>query len=196
MPNLFNDDPVIPKIAFFDFETNGFHPSSVLEVYIKKCLYEDGIFSTVATFHRYYFPEEPINPHALRVHGLDERRLALLRDNCTYSRYFREDPDFNQFTTDITHWVAHNIQFDAAFLPCKVQKEFCTMKSNTSTVKILRNGSYKFPTLAETARFYGIPFDAESAHGAAYDTEVLFTIFLAMHSAKDAAVARFLKDLR
>ncbi len=196
MPNLFNDDPVISKIAFFDFETNGFFPSSVLEVCVKKCMYEDDIFSTVGTFHRYYYPKEPFNPQAFRVHGLDEQRLTALRQGEHYSHYFSADRDFIEFAADITHWVAHNIQFDTAFLPCKPQKEFCTMKNNTNTVKILRNGSYKFPTLAETARFYGIPFDSDSAHGAAYDTEILFAIFLAMHSAKDSAVLRFVKDLR
>ena len=120
----------------------------------------------------------------------------MLRHNAQYAHHFSSDNDFNDFSADITHWVAHNIQFDVAFLPTKPHKEFCTMKSNTATVKILRNGSYKFPTLAETARFYGIDFDSESAHGAAYDTEILFAIFLAMHSAKDPSALRFLKDLR
>ncbi len=196
MPNLFDDDPVIPKIVFFDFETNGFYPASVVEAYCLKCTYDGVFFSPTDVFHRYYFPKEEVNYQAVKIHGLTIDKIAFLRRSEHYSPHFIDDGDFISFAEDITHWVAHNISFDASFISLPMDRQFCTMKSNTDILAIPRNGGgFKYPNLSETAQFYGIPFDANAAHGASYDTLVLFDIFKEMHRRKTQSLLTFIKGL-
>lgn len=196
MPNLFDDDPIIPKIVFFDFETNGFYPASVVEAYCVKCTFDDDVFTPSEIFHRYYFPKEEVNYHAVNIHGLTVDKIAALRRNEKYPLHFVDDNDFALYAEDITHWVAHNISFDASFVSVPMTRQFCTMKSNTDILAIPRNGGgYKFPNLAETAQFYGIPFDPNCAHGASYDTQILFDIFKKMHGRKTQSLLSFIKGL-
>jgi DNA polymerase-3 subunit epsilon len=167
-------DPVV----VFDLETNGLRPeNSILSCSAVKMVL-DGTEGTntpmrrLAVFDRYYFPVEPENPSALRVNGLFHPVIEAHRSGRDWPRFFKDDPDFQEFCADAGLFVAHNIDFDAQFLPfLRGRDQFCTMKSNTTG---------KFPRLSELAAAYGIETDAAALHGSLYDTEVTAGIFLKM----------------
>ncbi|HDS02447.1 MAG TPA: 3'-5' exonuclease [Firmicutes bacterium] len=172
-------------IIFFDFETNGFAGSSVLEAALIKCrVSTDGEAMPLHVFHRYYHAAEPFNLRAFQVHGLSPDRIECYRRDqaAEYACFFKNDDDLSQFAYGCNRWVAHNIQFDAGFLPFPATHQFCTMKENTSILKLPRrnNQGYKYPTLKETALFYGLSYDESLAHSGIYDAALARDIFLAM----------------
>ena len=184
-------------IIFFDFETNGFAGSSVLEAALIKCrVNTDGEAIPLQIFHRYYHAAEPFNLRAFQVHGLSPDRIETLRCDsmAEYARFFKNDEDLLQFVFGCSRWVAHNIEFDAGFLPFPAVRQFCTMKENVPILKLPRRNhqGYKYPTLKETAYFYGLPYDESLAHSGIYDASLARDIFLAMIKQGHAGALRYL----
>lgn len=180
-------------VVVFDLETNGLtNRSSVLSCSAFKLKIErkrgsetmkdmaadaapaysfpvSGPLQLIDRFERYYFSREPENYDALRVNGLREAVIRERREHKDWPHYFTEDEEFTDFLRDAGLFVAHNIDFDAQFVPFLYDKPlFCTMKSNTSG---------KYPKLAELARRYRIAADAHQLHGSAYDAYVTSLIF-------------------
>ncbi|HOO60191.1 MAG TPA: 3'-5' exonuclease [Candidatus Mcinerneyibacteriales bacterium] len=187
-------------VIFFDFETNGFAGSSVLEAALIKCrVNAEGEAIPIHIFHRYYHAEESFNMRAFEIHGLspdiiEENRMNQMAE---YARYFVRDEDLFAFSFGCSHWVAHNIDFDTAFLPFQPEKQFCTMKENTSVLKLPRrsHGGYKYPTLKETALYYGLDYEESKAHSGLYDATLARDIFLGMLKAKNQRAHRFLAEI-
>ncbi len=120
-------------------------------------------------FERYYFSEEPENFDAIRINGLSENVIRRKREQQDWPNYFSEDEEFTDFLKDAGLFIAHNIDFDAQFVPFLYDKPlFCTMKSNNTG---------KYPKLSELARRYKIEVDAQQLHGSSYDTYVTALIF-------------------
>ena len=155
-------------ICFIDFETNGFKGSSVLSV---TAIREDG-----EKFVRFYYPKEEFNQEAIAINGLNENKIAELRNGANYAMHFEDDKDFVEFMAPVDKLVAHNIAFDYNFIPEVVKKHingvFCTMKANT---KYFENG--KWPKLEKTAQLYGIELKKEKLHTSEYDTLLCKMIF-------------------
>ncbi len=159
----------------FDLETNGISSrySVVSCAAIKFDIDPAGGFLTERErFLRFYFPQEPPNPHAERVHGLTLEEIARRRAGAAYSRYFVDDQEFPAFCEGVPLFVAHNIDFDASFIPfLRFRDRFCTMKSNTRS---------KWPKLHEAARRYGLAPDPGRLHDSLYDAELAAGIFQRM----------------
>ncbi|MDR1832486.1 MAG: 3'-5' exonuclease [Fusobacteriaceae bacterium] len=173
-------------VIFFDTETNGIsYKSSVLSISALKGLVdpETGWVELTDKFERYYFPVEPFNWGAIRVNHLDGPTIQRLRGkNCPYPKYFQDDQEaFEAFSADCNRYVAHNIDFDRAFLRKTLKKTFCTMKGNLMAVKApsSKPGTPKWPNLAETAAFYHIrlPEDEGTFHQSGYDALMVMKIF-------------------
>lgn len=187
-------------VIFFDFETNGFAGSSVLEAALIKCrVNAEGEAIPIHIFHRYYHAEESFNMRAFEIHGLspdiiEENRMNQMAE---YARYFVRDEDLFAFSFGCSHWVAHNIDFDTAFLPFRPEKQFCTMKENTAVLKLPRrsHGGYKYPTLKEAALYYGLDYEESKAHSGLYDATLARDIFLGMLKAKNQRAHRFLAEI-
>jgi len=128
-----------------------------------------GPLQLIGRFERYYFSEEPPNFNAIRINGLSEEVLRQKREQQDWPNYFSEDEEFTDFLKDAGLFIAHNIDFDAQFVPFLYDKPlFCTMKSNNTG---------KYPKLSELARRYKIEIDAQQLHGSSYDTYVTALIF-------------------
>jgi DNA polymerase III epsilon subunit-like protein len=162
-------------LVVFDLETNGLsHNSSVVSCAALKYRISqgDGRLREEGRFLRYYFTREAPNPHAVRVHGLTTAEIARLRGDADYPRLFAEDTDFPAFCAEVPLFVAHNVDFDSAFVPfIHTRNRFCTMKSNARG---------KWPKLHEAARRYGVPVDPVRLHDSLYDAELAAAIFQAM----------------
>ena len=173
------------KIIVFDLETNGIKDCSVLSISAIKLEVdiENLNVREIERFDRYYYrnPGEKINFGAIRVNGLTDENISILRKDRNYSKYFEEDYDFEDFCNGVKHFVAHNISFDSQFLNIPYMRKFCTMNENVENLKIEgKYGKYKWPKLNETAKYYGIEVDELSTHRSDYDTYLCKEIFVKM----------------
>ena len=173
------------KIIIFDLETNGIKDCSVLSISAIKLEVDIESLNVreIGKFDRYYYrnPGEKINFGAIRVNGLTDENISILRKDRNYSKYFEEDYDFEDFCDGVRHFVAHNISFDSQFLNIPYMKKFCTMNENVENLKIEgKYGKYKWPKLNETAKYYGIEVDELSTHRSDYDTYLCKEIFVKM----------------
>lgn len=160
-------------MIILDFETNSANVHDVIEVAAFRVELVDDEYKILDTFHRYYFSDYEVNPHALAVHKLSPQRLARLRQDVSYEEYFEEDRDFVEFCKNATTLVAHNISFELRHIGDLVsfKNHFCTMKENKKIVKATNaKGNIKNPKLIETCAYYKIDFDNEQYHSAIYDT--------------------------
>lgn len=173
------------EIIIFDLETNGIKDCSVLSISAIKLEVdiENLNVREIERFDRYYYrnPGEKINFGAIRVNGLTDENISILRKDRNYSKYFDEDYDFEDFCDGVKHFVAHNISFDSQFLKIPYMRKFCTMNENVENLKIEgKYGKYKWPKLNETAKYYGIEVDELSTHRSDYDTYLCKEIFVKM----------------
>jgi len=178
-------EELMRKIIIFDLETNGIKDCSVLSISAIKLEVdiENLNVREIGKFDRYYYrnPGEKINFGAIRVNGLTDENISILRKDRNYSKYFEEDYDFEDFCDGVKHFVAHNISFDSQFLNIPYMRKFCTMNENVENLKIEgKYGKYKWPKLNETAKYYGIEVDELSTHRSDYDTYLCKEIFVKM----------------
>jgi len=130
---------------------------------------EAGPLQLTGVFERYYFSREPENMGAIRVNGLSEEVIRSRRGSENWPTFFSEDKEFLDFIGEAGLFVAHNIDFDAQFVPFLFDKPlFCTMKSNSIG---------KYPKLAELARRFKITTDGAQLHGSSYDTYITALVF-------------------
>lgn len=180
------------KIVLFDFETNGKTGScSVLEAMFRKIEIQRGSKEfKEEILHRFYYPQEDFDFSAFLVHGISIEDIKIKRQGHSdlgidYPLFFKDDKEVISWLNDVDVLVAHNIAFDAQFLPEMPSKLFyCSMKSSKDTVKATNvAGNIKNPTLQEACTFFEVDFDSSSAHGADYDTLKLEELFLHMAEA-------------
>lgn len=160
------------QLIILDFETNSANIHDVIEVAAFLVKQVDNVYVVVDTFHRYYFSQYEVNPHALAVHKLSPERIMRLRADADYVEYFEEDEEFMRFCEGTQTLVAHNVTFELRHLGGLVSfnHHICTMKENKKIVKALNiRGNLKNPKLLETCKFYNIEFDEEQYHSALYD---------------------------
>jgi len=183
------------NIIIWDTETNGLtkHHSVLSISAIKSSLVieDDKVNSEIIDrYERFYFrkPGEEVGMKAIEVNGLTDKVIAERRNGTDYPENFCNDINsFRQFCSDTKHFVGHNISYDMQYINFRLSNIFCTMKSNTSIIGLKRkNGQPKFPTLEETAKFYGIEMIKSELHGSMYDSLITYQIFLKMIEYKKA----------
>ena len=177
------------NVIVFDTETNGLEDNcSVLSISAIKIAVdlENREIKEIDKFNRFYFrsPGEEINEEAIFVNRLTDEEILSRREksDTKYSKYFKDDVDFEQFCKGCKHFVAHNIIFDRKFIPFDLVNQFCTKETNIEVCKLPSgfNGKYKWPRLSEAAEFYKIEMDEEKWHGSEYDTQICAEIFRKM----------------
>lgn len=176
------------NVIIFDTETNGLEDNcSVLSISAIKIAVdlENREIKEIDKFNRFYFrsPGEEINEEAIFVNRLTDEEILSRREksDTKYSKYFKDDVDFEQFCKGCKHFVAHNIIFDRKFIPFDLVNQFCTKEKNTKILKIPgKYGQYKWPRLNEVAKYYGIKLDEDKWHGSEYDTQICAEIFREM----------------
>lgn len=178
-----NNHPQIP-VVFFYIQTNGLSKNdSVLSISAVKTIvdYDNSHIELIDTYNRFYYPMENFSENAIEVNHLNANVIANHRKNARYSRYFKNDQnDFLKFIDGAKHFVSHNIEFNKQFLDFKLKKQFCTMQANTNIVKIISSkckNAYKWPKLTETAKFYGLKFDADEFKIGSSNVKITIKIF-------------------
>ena len=171
--------------AFVDVETNGLHPEcSVLScaATIKRASISPLQFAEKKRIVRFYYPQQPVNMQALRIHGLSIDEITRRRTNARYPRHFIDEMIYGEVFSQVDYIVCHNADFEEVYLPTTATGPyFCTMSSNIDTVRRRRrDGTLKFPSLRETAIHYRISYDEGELHGSDYDAELTSRVFEAM----------------
>ena len=189
------------NIIFWDTETNGLEKyHSVLSVSAIKysiSIENNRINSNILDrYERFYYRKanEAIGKEAIAVNGLTDDVIKEKRKGVNYPENFCNDINyFKLFCSDTKHFVGHNIYYDVKYINFWLANMFCTMKTNTTIIGLKRpNGKPKFPSLEETAKFYGIATDKNKLHGSMYDSSVTLQVFLKMfknEKAKNMVIA-------
>ena len=116
-------------------------------------------------------PDRAIDPGAEAVHGIS---LAMLRGEPEWKTVA---PIVNNILAKTDLFIAHNAAFDAPFLalelvrmgfPMPMFDVYCTMQNGHKAT-----GMGKVPNLGELAFACGFDYDADAAHSALYDTQLL-----------------------
>lgn len=182
------------KVLFFDVETNGLNPRwSVLSI----CMLSADLSMVDGKIHisgldfmtRYYLPEEDFNPEAVRVNGLDRSEIMKKRGDSEYPLFYREDSEIYYFGLGHDLYVAHNIDFDAQFVPFAVLPYFCTMRASTDLCKLPFpwGSEYKWPRLQEAMDVLKIPRvetvfpPGVGFHDAQFDVACTFSLFVYLY---------------
>ena len=186
-------------LLIYDTETNGL--TSLATVLMASALlvnFEDGIFTVIEKFNRYYHPVRPSLAHpkfrqfssnekaAIVFHKLTDMVINVKRKGCTYPSRFDADTDIVELVKRADIIIGHNIKFDIRMSKFKGElNTFDTMHTNTKYCKLpSRRKGYKWPTLNETATHYNIQLDEGKLHGAWYDISVTYKIVLQMFKSK------------
>jgi DNA polymerase-3 subunit epsilon len=177
------------NVIFWDTETNGLEKTnSVLSISAIKYTFsvsdEKIENNKIDQYERFYFRKlgEAIGKEAIAVNGLTDEMISKKRNGDDYPEHFCDDiASFRSFCKDTRHFVGHNIFYDKQYLNFWLPNIFCTMKANTKIIGLKRaNGKIKFPSLEETAKFYGIEVDKNEMHGSMYDSFVTYQVFCRM----------------
>jgi DNA polymerase III subunit epsilon len=176
-------------VIFLDTETNGLEEyHSVLSISaIKYSFIIEGQnieSNKIEQYERFYFrkPGERIGKEAIAVNGLTDEVISKRRNGFDYPEHFHNDiTSFHEFCADTRHFVGHNIYYDKQYIDFWLPNMFCTMKANIKIVGLKRpDGKPKYPSLIETARFYGIETNKKELHGSMYDSYITYLIFCKM----------------
>ena len=174
------------NVIFWDTETNGLEKyHSVLSISAIKYSFiidSNNIESKkIDEYERFYFrkPDEKIGEEAIAVNGLTDEVISKRRNGVDYPEHFYNDiTSFRVFCGDTRHFVGHNIFYDKQYIDFWLPNMFCTMRANISIVGLKKkNGKPKFPSLEETAYFYGIETDKKELHGSMYDSFITYQVF-------------------
>ena len=194
------------NVIFWDTETNGLEKyHSVLSISAIKCFFAmDGQTITgelTGRYERFYFrnPGEQMGEEAIKVNGLTDEVIKKKRCGADYPENFCDDiSSFRNFCMDSRHFSGHNILYDKQYIDFWLPNIFCTMRENTDILGLKRqDGSLKFPSLGETAKFYGVKIDKNELHGSMYDSYITYMVFIKMlenEKARDKAINFLLKD--
>lgn len=167
-------------MIILDFETNTHNIGDVFEVAAVKI---DKNFNILDKFHRYYLSRYPLNFYSYAVHRLTPELIMDYRKDKTYSSYFSEDLDFEEFCKGSSTLVAHNISFELRHINSRVifQNHICTMQKSKNLVKLYgKDGRLKNPKLDEACNYFGIEFDSSKYHSATYDVSKTYEILKMM----------------
>ena len=177
------------NVIFWDTETNGLlkHHSvlSISAIKYSFSMEQQNISSAIIDrYERFYFrkPGEKLGERAIWVNGLTDSVIQHRRENAEYPEHFCNDIEaFRMFCSDTHHFVGHNMFYDKQYINFWLPHVFCTMKANTKILGLKRkDGRPKFPSLEETATFYGVEFDKSQLHSSMYDSLVTYQVFCRM----------------
>ena len=130
-------------------------------------------------FHIYIKPNRPVDPEAIKVHGITDEMLA-------------DKPNFSQIANEFIEYIKgaelliHNAPFDVGFMDYEFAKLNLPIKTNdicqvTDTLTMARQMYRgKKNNLDALCSRLGIDNSKRTLHGALLDAEILADVYLAM----------------
>ena len=130
-------------------------------------------------FHIYIKPNRPVDPEAIKVHGITDEMLA-------------DKPDFSQIANEFIEYIKgaelliHNAPFDVGFMDYEFAKLNLPIKTNDicQVIDTLTMARQMYPgkknNLDALCSRLGIDNSKRTLHGALLDAEILVDVYLAM----------------
>lgn len=175
----------------FDTETTGMNKSSadkaeghrIIEL---GCIEIIDRRPTGKTLHLYFNPEQEVDPEAVAVHGLDNKRLAkepLIGDKWEEIEAFLDGAD------DL---IAHNAGFDCQFLnrELALARRGYRIEDKFNIIDTLVLARKEFPgqrvNLDALCKRFNIDNSGREKHGALLDSELLLEVYLKLTGGQSA----------
>lgn len=166
------------RLIVLDTETTGLSPLNgdrmveigAIEIHQRQ-------ISKQRVFHKYINPGRPIPKEVVRIHGIDDKKVAGEKTFAGIA------DDFLEFIDGAT-LVIHNAPFDLGFIMNELQE--CGKKSisRTPVIDTLSFARQRHPhqrnNLDALCDRYNIARDHRELHGALLDSELLAEVYLAM----------------
>ncbi|MEO8716541.1 MAG: DNA polymerase III subunit epsilon [Acetobacteraceae bacterium] len=163
------------RAVLFDTETTGLEPHlghRVIEVAALELVND---LPTGRHFHALIHPGRDIPEEATRIHGISARHL-------------HDKPAFDAVAADLLAFfgigklIAHNAQFDFAFLDAEFSRYGLARLDQTRMVDTLLLAKTRFPGLPNSldalCRRFGIDLSARSTHNALLDCKLLAEVYI------------------
>jgi DNA polymerase-3 subunit epsilon len=167
----------------FDTETTGFGAEDhrIIEIGAVELINR---LPTGRTFHRYLNPERPIEPGAIKIHGITDERV-------------RNEP---RFADVVAHWldfvgdaplVAHNAEFDMAFLTRELELIGLPAPKNV-VIDTLLLAREKLPgqrhSLDALCSTYNVDSSGRTFHSALLDAHLLAEVYVELTGGLQASL--------
>ena len=162
----------------FDTETTGIDPFNkddrhrIVEIGAIELI---DLKPTGRVFHQYINPERHIPEEVVKIHGIDDARVA---DEPTFKDIAQ---DWFDFIGDDSKLVAHNANFDMKFINAEFSWAGLPEISKDRVVDTLAMARKKFPgqraTLDALCNRYGVDNSGREFHGALLDSELLVDVY-------------------
>ena len=161
-----------------DTETTGLKPEEGDRIVEIGCVELQGGIATGRSFHRYLNPQRPVPEEAVRVHGLDDERLAgepLFADIAGGLLEFLGDSPL----------VAHNAEFDIGFLDMELGRLGHAPIDPARVIDTLALARRELPrqgyggpyNLDALCRHLGVAAKPRGLHGALLDAQLLVQVY-------------------
>ncbi|OOF68323.1 DNA polymerase III subunit epsilon [Rodentibacter caecimuris] len=166
-----------------DTETTGMN--QIGKHYEGHCIIEIGAVEMINrrytgnNFHIYIKPDRPVDPEAIKVHGITDEMLA---DKASFQQIAKQFIDYIQGA----ELLIHNAPFDVGFMDYEFAKHHLNVKTQdicvvTDTLQMARQ-MYpgKRNSLDALCDRLGIDNSKRTLHGALLDAEILADVYLSM----------------
>lgn len=167
-----------------DTETTGLDPRGGHRLVEIACVELEDYLPTGRTFHRYVHPERPVDPEAVRVHGLT---TAFLADKPIFA-----DADVCEalvaFIGDATI-VAHNAAFDREFVNQELARVGLPPMPESRWIDTLSMAAQRFPgvhnSLDALCKRFRLSLSERDKHGALIDARLLAEVYLELRGGRE-----------
>jgi DNA polymerase-3 subunit epsilon len=170
-----------------DTETTGLDPLTGDRMVEIGCIELVNRFPTGRVFHRYFNPERDMPDAAFQVHGLS---VDFLKDKPRFAEAVEE---LMSFIGDDGLLVAHNAQFDLAFLNAELERAGRIAVSRDRLVDTLMLARRKHPgspnRLDDLCLRYRVDNSRRTKHGALLDAELLAEVYVELIGARQALLS-------
>lgn len=161
--------------VIFDTETTGLDPHNGDRMVEIGCIELIGRIETGRTFHAYFNPEREMPPEAEQVHGLTTAFLA------TQPTFAERADELLSFLGDAP-LVAHNAEFDFAFLNAELERAGRAPIASERMIDTVAIARRKHPgaklSLDALCARYGIDRSHRVKHGALLDAQLLAQLYV------------------
>lgn len=165
-----------------DTETTGIDPRKGHRLIEVGCIEIEDLLPTGRTFHELVDPERPIDPDAIRVHGITD---AMVRGK---PKFFDMAERLLDFVGDAPI-VAHNAAFDRGFINFELELAGRAPIPNERWIDTYAMAVKRFPgasnSLDALCRRFKISLSEREKHGALIDSKLLAAVYLELRGGKE-----------
>lgn len=159
----------------FDTETTGFDPEKGDRMVEIGAIEIIDLKPTGNVFHQYINPERSIPDEVVKVHGIDDARVA---NEPTFAQIAQK---FADFIGDDSMLVAHNAGFDMKFVNYQFKMIGMPTIGDERVIDTLPMARKKFPgqrvSLDALCVKFGVDNSNRELHGALLDSELLYEVY-------------------